>query len=208
MSETPERPKNVWQARREALAAAIKAWQECESDGSGPLSDADSLADELREAGLILLPESSGYGQYIVSIDGEPAPFPDGRLPAGPVTGEMAADMFLTLGAADDYGKRQISIRPATDAEMVGSLVGETTLRPDPVRIVAESYGATFHQSTGRTELHISDANGRTVTIDLGTDGDEILMGFLDRDDDAYEEALDTLVDGVLGQDETRGGAG
>lgn len=164
MSETPEKPKTVWQARREAVAAAIKAWQECESDGSGPLSDADSLADELREAGLILLPESSGYGQYIVSIDGEPAPFPDGRLPAGPVTGEMAADMFLTLDAADDYGKRQISIRPATDAEMVGGLVGDTAVLEDPVEVRPDTYAVTADRDNTYRVLVFGDGK-HTVRV-------------------------------------------
>ncbi len=201
MSETTEQPKNVWRARREALAAAIKAWQESESDSSHPLSDATALEDANLDQGLLLLPRSTGHGQWRVLVDGKPANFVGQDRPAGPVDAEQAADMFLTLTAADDYGKHQITVRPATDDEMVGSLFGDTDVREDPIRVEAESYGATYDRSTGRTELRIGGPDGRTVVIDLGTEGHEILAGLLDRedveDDDLDDEALNTLLGGA-----------
>lgn len=198
MSEPTE--KSVYQIRREKLAAAIQAWQESESESGNPLSDAGALEEELRDVGLILLPASDGRGEYRVLVDGKPANYVGQDAPAGPVDAEQAADIFLTESAKDEYAERQPTIRPATDDEMVAGLFGESGVREDPVRIVAEAYAATYDRSTGRTELRIGDPDGRTVVIDLGTEGHEILTGLLDRedveDDDLDDEALNLLLGG------------
>ena len=56
----------------------------------------------------------------------------------------------------------------------------------DAIRITAERYGASREDATGRVELEIS-GGGRTVIIDLGCDGDEILAGLLGFDEDGWD---------------------
>jgi hypothetical protein len=123
--ETPDiREKSPYQLRREAVARALKAWQEQDVDGpddareDGPLGQAADLEDCLLDEDLILLPRSTGHGKWVVEVDGERAPI----LPGSPnVTGlldaEEAADLFLTTTGADEYGMKKVTVRPATEWE-------------------------------------------------------------------------------------------
>ncbi|MEU7831311.1 hypothetical protein [Nonomuraea sp. NPDC049129] len=185
-TETPE--KTPYQLRREAVARAIEAWQELLGSESGhEPEDAGDLEDCLMDAGLILQPRSTGHGKWRVLVDGKPAPYPGQDLLTGPIGAEEVAEVFLTQTAADEYGERQIVVRPATETEMVTSAVtGDTTVREEPFRLTAETYKSSRENATGRVELEIG-GSGRRVVIDLGDDGDEILaglLGFHERDDE------------------------
>jgi hypothetical protein len=63
----------------------------------------------------------------------------------------------------------------------------------DITRITAEHYHASREDATGRVELTISGEEG-AVVIDLGDDGDEILVGLLDLEE-RDEEAGPTMSD-------------
>ncbi|MEV8639333.1 hypothetical protein AB0395_47540 [Streptosporangium sp. NPDC051023] len=125
-TETSEKAPNYHQARREKIAAAITAWQRAD-DGqpSGPYTDADALEDILREHGLQIVPTAAGYGRYRVLIDDQAAPHIGSTRPAGPVDADQAVEIFLiaALGAEAD-GEHTVTIRPATDAELVQDFVG------------------------------------------------------------------------------------
>lgn len=120
---TPEtREKNPYQLRREAVARAIKAWQEQEvpaepAPGGGRYVP-NTLEDCLMDERLILLPRSTGHGWWVVEVDGQRAPI----LPGSPnVTGlldaEEAADLFLTITSANEHGMKRVTVRPATEME-------------------------------------------------------------------------------------------
>lgn len=122
-TDTPE-TKNPYKARREAVARAITRWQEQDVDGpqdakaDGPLGGAADLEDSLLDEGLILLPRSTGHGKWVVEVDGQRAPIaPGSDRPSGLLDAEDAADLFLTLSAADEYAEHQPTIRPATEME-------------------------------------------------------------------------------------------
>lgn len=123
-TETPE-TKNPYQARREAVARAVQAWQRQaeEADEAGDreataTENASDLEDCLMDEGLILLPRSTGHGKWVVEVGGERAPIlPGSDRPSGLLDAEEAADLFLTLSAADEYAERQPTIRPATEME-------------------------------------------------------------------------------------------
>lgn len=70
----------------------------------------------------------------------------------------------------------------------------------EPFRIKAEQYRSSREKATGRVELEIG-GGGRTVVIDLGDDGDEILaglLGFHERDDeDPFFDEDEELPEGV-----------
>ncbi|MFB4265381.1 hypothetical protein [Nonomuraea sp. GTA35] len=120
-TETPEKPTptNPYQARREAIARAIKAWQNIEGSESGhDLDDATDLEDCFLDEGLTLMPRSTGHGKWVVEVDGKRAPIaPGSDRPVGLLDAEEAADLFLTLSAADEYAEHPPTIRPATEME-------------------------------------------------------------------------------------------
>ena len=117
-TETPE--KTPYQLRREAVARAIKAWQEQDPDGTddGPLGQAADLEDCLLDEGLTLMPRSTGHGWWVVEVDGKHAPIAPGSANAtGLLDAEEAAEVFLTVTAADEHGMKKVTIRKATEWE-------------------------------------------------------------------------------------------
>lgn len=125
-TETPE-TKNPYQLRREAIARAIKAWQEQEvpsepaPGGGGYVSL--TLEECLFDEGLVILPRATGHGRWVVEVDGQRAPIaPGSDRPSGLLDAEDAADLFLTLSAADEYAERQPTVRPATELEFKTAL--------------------------------------------------------------------------------------
>jgi hypothetical protein len=130
---TTETALNYHQAKLQKIVEALRIWQERPDDGENPhtgpvdpYADADALEDILREQGLQILPTASGPGDalYRVLVDGHPAPYVGQTRPAGPVDANDAAEMFLAEASkAESVDRtRQITIRPATDADMVASL--------------------------------------------------------------------------------------
>lgn len=118
--ETPDtREKSPYQLRREAVARAIKAWQESDGSESGhELDDATALEDCLNDEGLALMPRSTGHGWWVVEVDGERAPILPGSSNAtGLLDAEEAADLFLTATSADENCMKKVTIRPATEWE-------------------------------------------------------------------------------------------
>lgn len=127
MSTETSKPKSPYQLRREAIDRAITAWQTQEvpaepEPGGGryvPLTLEDCLNDE----GLCVLPRPTGHGKWVVEVDGERAPIcPGSGRPAGLLDAEEAAELFLTLAAADWDAERQPTIRPATELEFKTAL--------------------------------------------------------------------------------------
>lgn len=121
------KPKSPYQFRAEAIDRAVKAWQTQvvpsePAPGGGryvPLTLEDCLNDE----GLCVLPRPTGHGKWVVEVDGERAPIcPGSDRPAGLLDAEEAAELFLTLAAADEYAERQPTIRPATELEFKTAL--------------------------------------------------------------------------------------
>jgi len=137
-TETPEQAPSYHQVRLEKIVEALRIWQEQPDDGenphttpSDPYADAAALEDILREQGLQIMPTASGTGDalYRVLVDGQPAPYVGQSRPAGPVDANDAAEMFLAeVSKAESVDRtRQITIRPATDADMVAALWGGIT---------------------------------------------------------------------------------
>ncbi len=166
MSETTEKPKNPYQIRRERMAAAIKRWQESESESDHPLSDAGALEDLLLDEDLLVLPRAVGYGKFRVLVDGEPAPYVNSDRPSGPVDAEQAAEMFLIESAKDEDAERAIVVRPATDVEMSSGLFGDTTLREDPIRFLPDLYTVVADPVSGHRVVTFSGGR-HVVQIEL-----------------------------------------
>lgn len=124
-TDTPEaREKSIYQLRREAIARAVEAWQDADDDQpAGPYTDADEFVDCLSDEGLQILPRAVAYGKWMVLVDGEPACYPGQDRQAGPVDAEQAAEMFLLeVSKAESVDRsREITVRPATDGELVSS---------------------------------------------------------------------------------------
>lgn len=117
-TDTPE--KNPYRLRREAVARAIKTWQEQDVDGpqdareDGPLGQASDLEDCLLNEDLILMPRSTGHGKWVVEVDGERAPQPGTDRPTGLLDAEEAAEVFLMVAVGDELN---VTVRPATEME-------------------------------------------------------------------------------------------
>ncbi|MEU4577469.1 hypothetical protein [Nonomuraea sp. NPDC023979] len=123
MSENAPQKKNPYKARREAIARALRTWQQGDGSDSGhELGDATALEDCLLDEGLALMPRSTGHGKWVVEVDGQRAPFFASKVPSGLLDAEEAADLFLTLSAADEYAEHQPTIRPATEMEFKTAL--------------------------------------------------------------------------------------
>lgn len=187
-TETPE-TKNPYQARREAVARAIKAWQEQDGDGpddareDGPLGQAADLEDCLLDEDLIVLPRSTGHGTWRVLVDGQPAPYPGQDLLTGPLGAEEVAEVFLTQTAADEYAERQIVVRPATETEMVTSaVIGDTAVREEPTKIAPTVFMVETEENVGATLIRMIDQDGREVYVGLDDHMRGLLVSMLDRD--------------------------
>ncbi|WP_031166036.1 hypothetical protein [Streptosporangium roseum] len=126
-TETPEQTTvNYHQAKREKIAAAITTWQATESNAATqPYGDADDLEDALLGQGLQVLPLASSDCRYRVLIDCQPAPYAGQDRPAGPMDADEAAEVFLlaVIHSEDSLAEQTITVRPATDAELVGHAV-------------------------------------------------------------------------------------
>ncbi len=129
-TDTPEaREPSVYQLRREAVARAIETWREEPDDGENPhttpgdpMEDAVALVDSLSDEGLQILPRAAVHGKWMVLVNGQPATFPGQTRQAGPVDAEQAAEMFLIEAAKEGGTVEEITVRPATDAELVQSV--------------------------------------------------------------------------------------
>jgi hypothetical protein len=145
-TNTEQTPVNYHQAKLEKIAAAITAWQATESNAAThPYGDADDLEDALLGHGLQLLPLASSDCRYRVLVDGQPAPYVGQDRPAGPLDADEAAEVFLlaVIHSEDNLAEQTITVRPATDAELVGHAVtGEATVRGDEHLVDGPNGGA------------------------------------------------------------------
>ena len=145
-TNTEQTPVNYHQAKLEKIAAAITAWQATESNAAThPYGDADDLEDALLGHGLQLLPLASSDCRYRVLVDGQPAPYVGQDRPAGPLDADEAAEVFLlaVIHSEDTLTEQEITVRPATDAELVGHAVtGEATVRGDEHLVDGPNGGA------------------------------------------------------------------
>lgn len=132
-TETPAPAVNYHLAKMTKLVEALRVWQEEPDDGENPhtahtdpYADADALEDILLEHGLQLMPTASGDAVYRVLVNGEPAPYVGQTRPSGPVDANDAAEMFLVEASkAESVDRtRAITVRPATDDEMVRHAIG------------------------------------------------------------------------------------
>ncbi|GAA3417693.1 hypothetical protein [Streptosporangium vulgare] len=131
-TETPAQAVNYHMAKLDKIVEALRVWQEQPDDETpntapaDPYANADALEDILLEHGLQILPTASGEAVYRVLVDGQPAPYVGQTRPAGPVDANDAAEMFLAEASkAESVDRtRQITIRPATDDEMVRHAIG------------------------------------------------------------------------------------
>lgn len=173
-TETPE-TRNPYQLRREAVARAIKAWQRQaeEADDAGDreptaVENASDLEDCLMDEGLLLAPRSTGYGKWRVLVDGQPAPYVGQEQLSHPMGAEEAAELFLAQTAADYYAQKQIVIRPASDEELItAAVLGDTTVREEPVKIVACGFLVETDSDTGAALLRVIDKDGNEVRVGL-----------------------------------------
>ena len=188
-TETPE--TNPFKLRREAVARAIKAWQEeGDDDTRSPLGHAAALEDHLLDEDLILLPRSTGHGMWRVLVDDQPAPYPGQEGPAHPMGAEEAAETFLTATGGDYDNERHILIRPATEREMVTSaVIGDTAVHEDPTKIVASAYLVETDADTGAALLRVFDKDGAEVRIGLDDHMRDSLRWILAPGDDSDDES-------------------
>ena len=182
-TETPE-TKNPSKARREAIARAIRTWQQGDGSESGhELDDATALEDCLLDEGLTLLPRSTGHGKWRVLVDGKPAPYVGQEQPSHPMGAEEAAELFLTETAADYYGQKAIVVRPASDREMVTSaVIGDTAVHEDPTRIAPTVFMVEAEENVGATLVRMIDKDGREVMVGLDDNTRRVLSSLLDQD--------------------------
>ncbi|TYB69661.1 hypothetical protein FXF51_05735 [Nonomuraea sp. PA05] len=194
-TETPETPAttNPYQAKREAVARAVTAWQRqaAEVDEAGDreptaMEDADDLEDCLNDEGMILLPRSTGHGKWRVLVDGQPAPYPGQDAPSHPMGAEEAMEAFAVATAADYHGEKQIVVRPATEREMVTSaVIGDATVHEDPVRIAPTVFMVETEENVGATLVRMIDKDGREVLVGLDDNTRRVLTSLLNRADGA-----------------------
>jgi hypothetical protein len=183
-TESPE-TKNPYQLRREAVARAIKAWQEeGDDDTRGPVGDAAALEDCLLDEDLTLMPRSTGHGAWRVLVDGQPAPYLGRDEPSHPMGAEEAAEVFLTQTGGDYYNQRAIVVRPATDQEMVvAAVIGDTTVHEEPTRIAPTVFMVETEENVGATLVRMIDKDGREVMFGLDDHMRDLLVSMLDRED-------------------------
>ena len=186
MTEITPETKNPFQTRREAVARAIKAWQEQDGSDTGhEVVDASALEDCLLDEDVILLPRATGHGMWRVLVDGQPAPYPGQDGPSHPMGAEEAAEAFLTATGGDYYNERQILIRPATEREMVTSaVIGDTTVHEDPTKIAPTVFMVETEENVGATLVRMIDQNGREVHVGLDDGMRNLLASMLNRDGD------------------------
>ncbi|WP_433520077.1 hypothetical protein ACQP2T_63795 (plasmid) [Nonomuraea sp. CA-143628] len=188
-TETPE-TKNPYQARAEAVDRAHKAFHEQvvpsePAPGGGRYVPAD-LEDCLLDEGLILAPRSTGHGKWRVLVDGQPAPYPGQEGPSHPMGAEEAVEAFLTATGGDYYNQREIVIRPASSAEMVGSaVIGDTTVREEPTKIEPTVFDIETNVDTGAALVRMIDQDGREVHVGLDGNMRRLLVSMLGQDGDA-----------------------
>ncbi|GAA2861126.1 hypothetical protein [Nonomuraea rubra] len=187
-TNTPE-TTNPYKARAQAVDRAHKAFHEqvvpSEPAPGGGRYVPSTLEDCLNDEGVILLPRSTGHGKWRVLVDGQPAPYPGQTGPSHPMGAEEAAEAFLTATSGDYYGQRQIVIRPASDAEMVASaVIGDTTVREEPTKIVASAFLVETDADTGAALLRVFDKDGAEVRVGLDDHMRESLRWILRSDDD------------------------
>ncbi len=170
-TETPELPKSIYQLRRQAVARAITAWEDGPEE-AGPFGDAAALEDHLLDEGLLILPRAAVHGKWMVLVDGQAAPFPGQDRLSGPVDAEQAAEMFLIEAAkADD--PRSVTVRPASNAEMVSSVLGDPMVLPEPVEVTADGYAISYPDTDPDPDVRVvlfTTDDGRPVRVrmDIG----------------------------------------
>lgn len=191
-TETPE-TKNPYQARREAVERAVKAWkqQAAEADEAGDreptaFEDAGDLEDCLNNEGLILLPRSTGHGKWRVLVDGKPAPYVGQEQQSHPMGAEEAVDVFLTQTGGDYDNQKAIVVRPASDREMVTSaVIGDAAVHEEPTRIAPTVFMVETEENVGATLVRMIDKDGREVMVGLDDHMRDLLVSMLNREDDA-----------------------
>lgn len=187
--ETPERPRNYYQRQRDKLVSAVTRWQ-MDTTGEATISGRDvaRLEDFLNEEDLQILPQVAESGNWRVLVDGEPAPYPGQDRPAGPVDADVAAEMFLLQAAKGET--REVTVRPATNDAMVQmTVLGDTTVREEPVQIDAESYVIISDAEGSYRVLSFSDGKGRIVRVKFGKDLFELLETSVHDEMDAWDNA-------------------
>lgn len=153
MSERTK-PKSYWAQKNDKIAAALEA-------SSG---DVTKFTDALWDQDLAVMPRPSDAGRWRVLVDGQPAPYagsPSGK-PSGPMDAEEAAEAFLL--AADK--NVNVTVRPATDDEMVISAVlGDPVVVPEPAKVAVHGFFIDADATLGALSLRVWDGNGQTVFL-------------------------------------------
>lgn len=182
----PTKPRTPYQERHRKIAAVVAEWQaQASNPGWDPADAVSSLVDLLYDRDLQILPRVNSYGRWRVTVDDAPAPSPHAPdRPSGPLDADEAVDAFLLAVYADEATEaagphRQITIRPASDKELVADLLSDRSLSAPPMEITPEFVAVLVdEQDPTRQVLEIS-GEGHTVRLRLTPDTRQLLAGGL-----------------------------
>jgi hypothetical protein len=132
---TTTKPVNPYAEQQRKVTAAVEAWLSDTERSGDPKQEARALVDYLSDEDLTIVPQVASGESWRVIVDGEPAPHPVSGSPTGPLGADEAVDVFLRSALeADEAGRSvAITVRPVSDDELTGSVIGDKTLRPGPV---------------------------------------------------------------------------
>lgn len=172
--DTNTRPLTPYQLRHRQVTNAVKAWMEDphrEQDADAG-KEAEALVGFLDEEGLQVLPIVNSYADWRVVVDGQPAPSNQAPgKPSGPMAADDAAEAFLLAAQRAEQANAEsvIVVRPASHHELVAKLIGDMTLRPDPVTVQATTWALL--QRGDKPVLMFTDDSGTVIEAVFDDDG-------------------------------------
>jgi len=187
VTETKTNPHADQQRR---LNKAVRDWQDSIDAMDGD-DAADVLTDCLINEGLQVVPAVPSDTQFRVLVDEQPAP--TGVLDAD----EAVLHFLLAVRAAEETVEPvNVTVRPATDREMVGMVMGDRSVHNPPVDIEPTAF-AVLLMEPGYRNLNLTDGSGQPVGLRLTRDmadglahalADEVRTWDGDEDDDFEDD--------------------
>lgn len=177
MTEQTSPPVNMFQRRHGKIVAAVASWMNDRPKDQSVTDDAYALVDCLLDQDLQIVPRCPSYAQWRVIVNGEPAqsPFNPDRQ-SGPLDADDAAEAFLQAAIrAEDGDAAEITVRPATDRELVLKLVGDTTLDNPAVTVVPETWAILTDPERSPEGRLLSVTDGANTVV-LRLDADTMAM--------------------------------
>lgn len=177
MTEQTQTHLTPYQRQHQRIVAAVQAWIEDPPPEQDAGSRAQWLVDCLDDEGLQILPRCPSTSRWRVVVDGDPAPSPfNADRPSGPLDADETAAAFLTAATdADDAAQpREITIRPATDRELVAGLLGDRALHAPAVTVTPNTWAIVVDEQA--PDVRLLSATDGTTTVVLRPDADMVSL--------------------------------